>query len=104
MPPFSLVFHTEATVSIGLKNVFRVGASFPFYINIQTSVQQQQQLNKLFNFGFRLLFLGLQESVDVKFLNKVKTPSGRVCSLPAILLQELENGRILKALPANPRT
>ena len=29
MSPVSPVFHTEATVSIGLKNVFRVGTSIP---------------------------------------------------------------------------
>ena len=29
MSPVSLVFHTEVTVSIGLKNVFRDGTSIP---------------------------------------------------------------------------
>ena len=67
-------------------------------INIQTSLQQQQQLNKLFNSCLLLSFLALQGRVDVKFQNKVKTlihiitenrnrlASGPVHSLPSIPL------------------
>ena len=32
MSTVSPVFHTEATVSIGLKNVFRVGTFIPYYL------------------------------------------------------------------------
>ena len=53
MSPVSPVFHTEAAVSIGLKNVLRV----------ETSI-----LTLIFDF-----YLGCQGKVGVEFQNKVKT-------------------------------
>ena len=49
------------------------GSVSPVFHAEATAVQEQQQLNKLFNSCFQLLLLGLQGRVSVKTQNKVKT-------------------------------
>ena len=58
MSPVSPVFYSEATVSIGLKNVLRV----------ETSCEAER--TKTFH---STLFLGLEGRVDIEFRNEVKT-------------------------------
>ena len=48
MSPVSPVFHTEATVSIGLKNVFRVGTAILQYCT-RLDVDRQSAQNSTFN-------------------------------------------------------
>ena len=70
MSPVSPVFHTEATVSVGLKNVFRVGTA----INIKTSSEILPTQNKQFNSPSptSLLYLGKEDRVKSEYQTEVR--------------------------------